>query len=76
MEQEARRMNLLRRFALGDAFRRNAKRFRNQTALVFPAPGGEVLRYTWDELNRTINRGCQRPSVPGVGKGDKVAVYP
>jgi fatty-acyl-CoA synthase len=75
MEQEARRMNLLRRFALGDAFRRNAKRFRNQTALVFPAPGGEVLRYTWDELNRTINRVANGLLSLGVGKGDKVAVY-
>ncbi len=75
MEQEARKMNLLRRFALGDTFRRNAKRFRNQTALVFPAPGGEVLRYTWDELNRTINRVANGLLSLGVGKGDKVAVY-
>lgn len=67
--------NVLRRFALGDTFRRNAKRLKNKTALIFPAPGGEVIQYTWDEFNRAINRVANGLLSLGIGKRDKVSIY-
>jgi fatty-acyl-CoA synthase len=75
MGLEAKENNLIRRFALGDQLRRNAKRLRDKTALIFPAPGGGVLQYTWDELNRAVNRVAHGLLALGIGKGDKVAIY-
>jgi fatty-acyl-CoA synthase len=75
MNQESKEKNLLRRLALGDSFRRNAKRLRGKTAIVFPNPGGGIVQYTWDETNRAMNRiACGLLSL-GIEKGDKVAIY-
>ncbi len=67
--------NLLRRFAIGDTFRRNARRLREKPALIFPSPGGAVVQYTWEELNTKVNRVAQGLLSLGIGKGDKVAVF-
>lgn len=66
---------MLRRFALGDTFRRNSKRLTDKIALIFPTPGGEVIRYTWDEFNRAVNKVANGLTALGIGKGDKVSIY-
>ena len=75
MGSETGKSNILRRFALGDTLRRNAKRLRNKTALIFPSPGGEVIQYTWDEFNRAVNRVANGLLSLNIGKGDKVSIY-
>lgn len=67
--------HLLRRFALGDAFRRNARRLKNKTALIFPAPGGGVAQYTWEEFNSAINRTANGLMSLGIEKGDTVSIF-
>ncbi|MBN1635017.1 MAG: AMP-binding protein [Deltaproteobacteria bacterium] len=75
MGSDTKEDNILRRFALGDTFKRNAKRLKDKTALIFPAPGGEVIQYTWDEFDRAINRIANGFLSLGIGKGDKVSIY-
>ncbi|MGD0276137.1 MAG: AMP-binding protein [Syntrophales bacterium] len=75
MESDAMRNHLLRRTALGDTFRRNARRLRSKTALIFPSPGGKVVQYTWDEFNACINKVANGLLSLGIGKGDKVSIY-
>ncbi len=67
--------NVMRRMALGDTIRRNAKRLGNKTALIFPAPDGRLAQFTWEELNRSTNRVANGLLALGIGKGDKVAIY-
>lgn len=67
--------HIMRRFALGDTFRRNAKRLTSKTALIFPSPGGEVFSYRWDEFNRIICRVANGLLSLGITKGDKVSIY-
>lgn len=46
MTNENVKMNMLRRFAIGDILRRNAERFPDKKALICPYPNGEVIEYT------------------------------
>ena len=66
---------MLRRFALGDVFRRNAGMFPDKTALIFPAPDGSVMRYSWSEFNSSVNKVANALSDLGIAKGDKVSIY-
>ena len=69
------KMNMLRRFAIGDILRRNAQRFPDKKALIFPSPTGEVIEYTWNEFNSSINRVANGLMALGIGKGDKVGIF-
>lgn len=75
MGLDTKKNTMLRRFALGDTFRRNARRHPNKIALIFPAPGGSVIQYTWDEINRAINKVANGLIALGIGKGDRVSIY-
>ena len=56
-------------YTLGDLPRNGAAWFRDRTAVVF-----EEDRYTYDELNRRVNRCAQALITLGLGPGDRLAV--
>lgn len=69
------KMNMLRRFAIGDILRRNAIRFPDKKAIIFSSPGGGIIEYTWKEFNSAVNRVANGLMALGIGKGDKVGIF-
>lgn len=68
-------MNFLRRATLGDALRRAALRYPDKRALSFHYADGRTVDYTFDGLNRAVNRVANALTGLGIGKGDRVAVF-
>jgi acyl-CoA synthetase (AMP-forming)/AMP-acid ligase II len=54
---------------LGEILERNARRYPDETGLVFGAS-----RFTFSELNARVNRLTNALSALGVGKGDRIAI--
>jgi fatty-acyl-CoA synthase len=59
-----------RQHAIGDLLRRSAVRFPAKTALVYGR-----ARWTYAELDRTVNRTANALAARGVGKGDRFALF-
>ena len=71
---EALAVNIMRRFCIGDIFRRIALNKRDKTAIVYRY-GGEVRgEYTFGDLNQMANRFANALMEMGVVKGDRVAI--
>jgi len=62
-------MNLMRRVAVGDFLKRSAVRFPEKTALVYG-----TTKWTYDRLNREVNRFANSIAQMGVKKGHRVAI--
>ena len=71
---EALATNVMRRFCIGDIFKRIALNKRDKTAIVYRY-GGEVKgEYTFGDLNRMANRFANALLEKGIVKGDRVAI--
>lgn len=73
MENEF-KMNMMRRFCIGDILRRRALQVPNEEALVMNYKGKITRRLTYGELNQEVNRFAQAIMALGVKKGDRVAI--
>jgi len=72
MEDREWEKNVIQRIALGDGFRRVAKRVPDKTAIMEPRKG-EDLKISYRELNDQLNRFVRAMRELGLQQGDKIA---
>ncbi|MFO7963519.1 MAG: AMP-binding protein [Desulfobacterales bacterium] len=66
--------NVMRRFCVGDIFRRVALNKPNKEAIIYSYKGSTVGSATYGELNRRANRFADAVLKAGIQKGDRVAI--
>ena len=71
---EALATHVMRRFCIGDIFRRVALNKPDKTAIVYRYQGEVRGQYTFGELNRKANRFANALLEMGIKKGDRVAI--
>ncbi len=68
------KFNVMRRFCVGDIFRRVALNKPNKEAIVYSYKGSITGRATYGELNQKANRFADALLKAGIEKGDRVAI--
>jgi len=73
-ESERIKMNMLRRFAVGDVLRRHSQRFPDKLAFVWVPKSGEPMEYTYGQLNRLVNKLANGLLSHGIKRGDGISL--
>lgn len=67
-------MNIGTRSIIGDGLKRASFRYPNKSALIYYSADGQQTAYTYEALNKQVNRVAHSLQEAGVQKGDRIAV--